>query len=148
MASGSKRDPYLGFNFLVELDQIIVGGFSEVSGLQSEIKYDEYREGGVNKFVRKLPKCVEHSNIVLRRGITDSDELWKWYQDVVYGDFKRKLGSIILRDRHGEECKRWDFLRAYPIKWIGPELKADSNSVAIESLELVHEGIQQFSSGK
>lgn len=148
MASGSRKDPYLGFRFLVELNQIIVGGFSDVSGLQSEVKYEEYREGGVNGFVRKLPKYVDHSNIILKRGITDSDELWKWYQDVIYGDFKRKLGSIILIDRNGNECKRWNFFRAYPIRWIGPELKADSNSVAIESVELVHEGIEQINGGK
>ena|GEM_PF-274750 len=140
---GKRKDPYLRFRFLVEIDGLIVGGFSEVSGLQVETEVEEVVEGGVNEFVHKLPKRTKYENLVLKRGITDSDVLWKWHQDVVNGKIKRRSGYIILLDGEGNEKWRWRFVDAYPVKWAGPELKADSSAVAIEIIELVHNGIKK-----
>ena len=149
-----KKDPYLSFRFLVEIQGLIVGGFSEVSGLQAETKLEEIREGGVNDYVHKLPKITEYPNITLKRGITDSDVLWKWHQDVVNGIFEkiengevkrtRKTVYIILQDSEGNEKWRWHLIDAYPVKWQGPDLKADSSTVAVETLELAHNGIKKF----
>ena len=138
----SKDDyPYLSFRFWVEIDSLVVGGFSEVSGLQSEIDLESYEEGGVNDYVHKFPKKAKLSNLVLKRGITDSDTLWKWYASVLSGKITLKLISIILADREGNEKLRWGILEAYPVKWSSLWIKADSNTIAIESLELVHNGI-------
>jgi len=141
----TKREeyPYLSFRFLVEIQGLVVGGFSEVSGLQAETEVETVEEGGVNDYVHKLPKKTKYPNLVLRKGITDSDALWKWHQDVVNGKINRKWGFIILLDSEGNEKSRWQFVEAYPVKWSGPDLKADSNAVAIESLELVHNGIKK-----
>ena len=141
MATAERKDPYLSFRFLVELRGLIVGGFSEVSGLQAETEIEELREGGVNDYVHKLPKNTKYPNITLKRGITDSDVLWNWHQDVVKGHVERNTVSIILLDSERNEKWRWSFEHAYPVKWTGPELRADSNTVAVETVELAHNGI-------
>jgi phage tail-like protein len=138
-----EKYPYLSFRFLVEIQGLIVGGFSEVTGLQAETEVDTIEEGGVNDYVHKFPKKTKYPNIVLKKGITDSDALWKWHQDVVNGKVVRKSGFIILLDGEGNEKWRWNFVQAYPVKWSGPDLKADSNTVAVESLELTHNGIKK-----
>jgi phage tail-like protein len=139
----SKGYPYLNFRFIVEIQGLIIGGFSEVSGLQAETDVETVEEGGVNDYVHKLPKKTKYPNIILKKGLTDSDALWKWYQDVVQGKISRKSGYIILIDNEGNEKWRWNFIEAYPVKWSGPELKAESNTVAVESLELAHNGLKK-----
>jgi phage tail-like protein len=142
MTVGKRKDPYLGFNFLVEVDGIVVGGFSEISGIQMEIEVHDYREGGRNEYIHKLPGPTRYpSNLIFKRGITDSDLLWIWHEFVTFGIVVRFNGSILLLDAAGQEKWRWNFFDAYPVKWIGPQLRADSNSVAVETLELVHRGI-------
>ncbi len=75
--------------------------------------------------------------------MTDDRELYDWHRRVVEGDIERKNGSIVLRNRRGEEVARWDFVRAWPTKWDFPDLNAEGNDVAIETLELAHEGIKR-----
>jgi phage tail-like protein len=144
MILARRNDPYISFKFQVEIHGLVVGGFSEVSGLQVETKTHDFREGGVNDHIHKLPRGTEQANLTLKRGITDSDILWKWYQDVVNGKVKRKSGRIILMDFEGNEKWYWTFEGAYPVKWVGPDFKADSNAVAVETLELVHKGLNCF----
>ena len=143
MTLNNRIDPYSSFRFLVEIQGLIVGGFSEVSGLQAETEVEEVREGGINYHVHKFPKITKYSNLILKRGITDSDVLWKWYQDVVKGVFLRKSGFIILLDGEGNEKWRWHFIDAYPVKWTGPDLKGDSSTIAVETLEISHNGIEK-----
>jgi phage tail-like protein len=135
-----RVDPYLSYRFLVEIDSTIVGGFSEISGLQAETQVEDYREGGVNDFVHKLTKETTYPNLILKRGITDSSVLWNWYRDVVSGTIERKNVYILLLDSEGQPTWTWNILDAHPIKWVGPELTADGNTVAFESIELVHKG--------
>ncbi len=142
MILGQRQNPYTAFNFLVEIEGLVVGGFSEVSGLQAETETEDYREGGLNQFVYKFPKGTKYPNISLKRGITDSRVLWDWYQKVVAGQFERKNVSIILLDYRRNEKWRWNFFKAYPVKWVGPELKADSPALAVETLELSHNGLK------
>jgi phage tail-like protein len=143
MTAGKRNDPYVSFLFQVEIQGLIVGGFSEVSGLQMETETHDFREGGVNDYMHKLPKGSKQSNITLKRGFTDSDVLWKWHQDVVNGKFKRKSGRIILMDSEGNEKWHWTFEDAFPIKWVGPDFKAQQGATSIESLELAHKGIKK-----
>lgn len=141
MATAAQADPITAFKFLIELDGLVVGGFSEVTGISAETETEDYREGGVNEYIHKLPKITKYPNITLKKGLTDSDLLWKWYKDTVAGKIKRKNGSIILLDYAGNEKWRWNFSQAYPVKWNGPDLKADTGAVAVEILELAHNGI-------
>jgi len=138
-----KEDPYLNFRFLLEIDGLIRGGFSEVSGLQVEVDTEDYQEGGVNDFVHKLPKGVRHQHLILKRGITDSAVLWKWHEDVVNGKIEFKSGRIIILDYEGKEKLQWRFKDAFPVKWAGPDFRADGNNVAIETIELIHKGFQK-----
>jgi phage tail-like protein len=139
MATGQRVDPYRGYNFLVEIDGITQAGFQEVGGLDSSTDPIDYREGTDPNHVRKLPGLHKFAAITLKRGITDSDELWKWRATVVAGAAQRKNGSIILRDDKGVEKIRWNFLGGWPSKWTGPALNSTGNAIAIESLEITHE---------
>jgi phage tail-like protein len=144
MPTGERRqDPYLSFRFLVEIQGLVVGGFSEVSGLSAETEFDEQREGGVNEFVHKFPKLTKYPNLTLKRGITDSDKLWQWHHDVTIGKVQRTTIHLVLLDSEGNEKWRWSFENAYPVKWIGPELKSDGSAVALESLEIAHNGFSK-----
>ena len=138
-----KADPYLSFRFLVEIQGLVVGGFSEASGLTAETEFDEQREGGVNEFVHKLPKLTKYPNLTLKRGLTDSEVLWKWHRDVTMGKVQRTTIHLVLLNSEGNETWRWSFENAYPVKWIGPELKADGSAVALESLEIAHHGFNK-----
>jgi phage tail-like protein len=142
MALGSRADPYLTCNFLVEIEGLVVGGFSEVTGLQTEVEIQEYREGGENDYVHRLAGPRRYpTNLVLRRGLTTDDTLWRWHQEVKWGRVRRRNGSIVLLDSAGEERWRWNFVGAYPIRWTGPDLRAGTTEVAVESVELVHQGL-------
>ena len=143
MATGTRTDPYGGYNFLVEIDGITQAGFQEVSGLDSTTDSVDYREGNDPNHVRKLPGLNKFSAITLKRGITDSDELWKWRATVVNGKIARKNGSIILLDDLGQEKLRWNFFNAWPSKWTGPSLNATSTAVAVETLEITPESVEK-----
>lgn len=133
-----------GFKFYVEIGDLQVGGFSEVTGLSAEIEYEEYREGGVNDHMHVLPKGSRFPPIVLKRGMTISSDLWDWYSDVVNGNIERKTGTIELQNIAGEVICRWTFKEGYPVRWSGPELNANSYEVAVESIEIVHRGLTAF----
>lgn len=145
MANGARIDPYSNFNFLVEIDGIARAAFQEASGFDSSIDVTEHREGGDNITMRKLPAQVKYSNITLKWGATDDRDLYNWHRQWVEGDpaAARKNGSIVLLDRQGLEKARWDFVNAWPSKWTGPSFNAEGNDVAIETLELAHEGIKR-----
>jgi len=140
---GDRRDPYRGFNFLVEIDGITRAGFREASGLDASVDVTEYREGNEPRTPRKLPGLVKYSNITLRRGLTDDAELWSWHKSVTDGMAQRRNGSIVVLDDAGNEQVRWNFRHAWPIKWTGPSFNASSNDVAIETLEIAHEGVER-----
>jgi phage tail-like protein len=141
MPASPRHDPYNAFNFVVEIDGIAVAAFSEVSGLASETAVIEYRSG--QDFVtRKLPGLTRYANIVLRHGITQDHELWDWRKNIVDGNPDRRNGSINLLDDQRNEVLRWNFREGWICKWEGPTLNAKSNDVAIETIEIAHEGLE------
>jgi phage tail-like protein len=159
--SRRATDPVLGFRFVLEIGFVQVAGFSECTGLSLETKILEYKEGGRNYGPLKFPEIGAVGNITLKRGIVpgaNADALFKWHRDVMQGDFdegnnpnKRKPSpdedidqrcAILLQDEAGQEVKRWKLFRAFPVKWTGPELKATSSDVALETLELACEGLE------
>ena len=141
MATGDRKDPLRAFHFLVEIDGIARAGFRECSGLDSTQDVIEYREGNDGGTSRKLPGLVHTTNITLKRGLTDDLQLWEWREKAARGKVERKNGSIIILDESGAEKLRWNFVNAWPTKWTGPTLNAAGNELAIESLELAHEGL-------
>ena len=143
MATGTRVDPYRGFNFLVEIDGITQAGFQEVSGLDASTPSVDYREGTDPNHSRKLTGLNTYSPITLQRGITDSAELWNWRQTVIDGKTQRKNGSVVLRDEAGTEKIRWNFSEAWPSKWTGPALSAATAAVAVESLEITLEELKK-----
>lgn len=143
MATGDRKDPLTGFRFRIEIEGLVVGGFSEISGIQAEMETEDYREGGVNGYVHKLAKSTKHPNLTLKRGLTNSDTLWTWFHDAASGKIQRRSGSVIILNASGDESWRWNFSQAYPVKWAGPDLKSDNSSVAFEAIELIHNGFSK-----
>ena len=141
MAPPQRDDPYRAFNFLVEIDGLTVAAFSEVSGLESETAVIEYRAGGEGNTVRKLPGLTKYANIVLRRGVTQDAELWNWRKTVEQGTVERRNGSIVLLADDRTPVLRWNFFNGWISKWEGPALNAKGNEVAIETIEIAHEGL-------
>lgn len=142
MTTGDVKDPYGSYNFLVEIDGITRAAFQQVSGLDSTIDIVEHREGGALT-MRKLPGMVRYSNIQLQWGIADDTQLYEWHRKAVLGDVERKNGSIVLLNRRGQEVARWNFVRAWPSKYDGPDFNAEASDVGIEMVELAHEGVER-----
>lgn len=141
MPTADLVDPFGNYSFLVEIDGIERAAFQECSGFDSTVDVIEHREGGENTTPRKLPGMTKYSNLSLKWGLTNGRELYDWHRRIVEGDIERKNGSIVLLDRKGEEAARWNFVRAWPTKWDGPDLNAEGTDVAVETLELAHEGV-------
>jgi len=144
---GNRADPYQVFNFLVEIEGILAGGFSECTGLQVETEFFDYREGGQNGFVHRFAGPTKYPPLILKHGLTQIDGLWSWHQDVVNEKIERRNGTIYLLDKQRTTVMLWDFKEAFPYKWTGPDLRAESGAVAFESVELAHRGLSRPSLG-
>jgi phage tail-like protein len=116
-------------------------GFSECSGLEATMKVDEWQEGGRNDAVLRFPARITHPSIKLRRGVTTTDDLWAWHELYVRGRGRRRDGVIELVDDVGSVVRTWRFRRGLPVRWAGPPLAAGQSQVAIEELEIAHEGL-------
>lgn len=134
-------NPYSAYSFLVEIEGIIAGGFTDVSGLTIETEIESVEEGGANDIVYKLPKGTKYTDITLKHGLSDIDLLWRWYQDVISGKIERKNGVIFVLNRKGNVAVQWGFQEAFPFKWEGPTLNSSNNTVATETLVLAHHGL-------
>jgi phage tail-like protein len=139
----ARFDPYKNYKFHVEIDGIADSRFLECSGMSSEIAVIEYRDGSEPGSVRKLPGRVHYSDITLKRGVTDSHDLYDWHKAVLQGTPDRRNGAIRLLDDEGKDVVRWVFRDAWPRKWEGPDLNALSNEVAIETFVLACESIER-----
>jgi len=142
MATAERRDPYRTFNFQLEIDGIPLGAFSEVSGLTAEGDAVDYREGtDVQQNVRKLPGLRKFTNITLKRGYTQDKSLWRWYGNIMNGQQDRRDVTIVLLNESRQPVLRWHAENAWVNKIEGPRFKAAGNEIAMESVELVHEGL-------
>jgi len=156
-----RLDPVLGHNFLISLIDtsstlgkvkslglsavfdVAAGGFTECSGLEMTMQPEEYKEGGRNGTVLKFANRVSWTNITLKRGVGASTILWDWHYSFVEGRGKRRDGVIILLNDLHIPNNIWAFRRGLPVKYSGPSLNATQNLVAIEAIEIAHEGIYQ-----
>ncbi len=141
--TGDRNDPYGQFNFLVEIDGITRAGFMECSGLTTDTDVIEYRDGN-DPFLhmRKLPGHMKYTNIVLKGGYTDNTELWDWRKKIISGQIDRRSADIILLDEARNEVLRWRVREAWITKWESGPFNAKTNDVAVETVELVHEGLE------
>jgi phage tail-like protein len=142
-----RKDPYRQFRFRVEIDGITQAGFSECSFADTTTDPVEYREGDELPTARKLSGLTKCGNITLKWGITDTTEIYSWRQQIIDtgAEGARKNMSIILVDEAGSDKARWDITRAWPTKYDPPDFSAKGNEVAIETLEIVHEGFKRVS---
>lgn len=145
--------PYRIFNFEVEMvDGPTVGGFEKISGLSMQMETVEYREGGVNDYVHKLPGQYSHPSLVLENGIVDERTVFDWIGDLREGttptEEARTNVEILIRAGHKKK-ERWGFevFDAYPIQWAGPDLLATEKegNAAMQTLELAHRGFTNLS---
>ena len=134
-------EAYPNCRFYILIGDSPEGVFTEVSGLQMEMDVTDYQEGGNNNFVHRLPGFTKTNNLTLKRGIIRSNDLYKWCADISSGKIERKHVTVIMYDPAGREVLRWDFLNAYPVRWVGPEFQAANAVAAVETIELAHEGI-------
>jgi phage tail-like protein len=142
-----RQDPYRQFRFRVEIDGVAQAGFSECSFADTTTDPVEYREGDEIPTVRKLSGLTKYGNITLKWGITDTMEIYNWRQQIIDTGAQgaRKNMSIILVDEAGSDKARWNIVRAWPTKYDPPDFSAKGNEVAIETLEIVHEGFKRVS---
>lgn len=144
---GDRTDPYRNFRFRVELGDIQVAAFSEATVPDSTTDPVDYREGTDPTHQRKLSGLTKFGNVTLKRGLTDSLDIYKWRKQVEDTGAKdaRKDISLILIDEEGKDKARWDIVQAWPTKYDPSDFSAKGNEVLIETLELVHEGITRVS---
>jgi phage tail-like protein len=132
-------DTYTTFHFAVEIDGITEAFFDEVTGLDAKMEVVEVKEGGLNGYTHKLPGRVSHSNITLKRGVTNNSDLWDWYRNFVSKANRQselKDISIVEFDGTRTEAQRWNLTGAFPVKWVGPTFKSSDSQLAIETFEL------------
>lgn len=129
--------------FYVEIQGVTQAVFSEVSGLQIETEVFEYREGGNNSFIWRMPGPTRIGNLTLKHGLVASGDLFTWYMQTVRGTFEPRNVSVIIYNAAGSELARWSFSGAYPVRWVGPMLSAESSLAAVETIELAHSGLTE-----
>lgn len=138
-----RTDPYLAHNFLIRIDNTVLGGFSDVTGLNHDTDIVPYREGAdLNFNVRQLIGLRKYPAIVLKRGYTTSRALWQWRLNIVNGVADRRNGSILLLNEVRKRVVEWHFENGWISKYEGAALNAKGNDVAIESIEITHEGLR------
>ena len=143
----NRDTPYGAFNYVVTFDGgEVFGGFSDVSGLGTELTVAEYRNGNdPENHVRKVPGVHKVSDVTLKRGIINSTDLWLWVNDVQINgpNGKREVVTITLRDEAGNDVQRWSLKKVIPLKYTGPTLAAKGGGdVAMEELVLSAEGLE------
>lgn len=139
--SSMSTDPFGTFAFEVDIEGVAAGFFQEVSGLGASIEVVEVQEGGLNTHTRKLVGTGKYPNLVFKRGMC----LKSMYDALVQfrdGGRRRLSGTITLRANNGDAVAQWNFERAFPVKWDGPQLSVGQNAIAVESLEFAHEGLK------
>jgi phage tail-like protein len=127
--------------YYVQIDNVTKAVFSEVSGLQMETELMEYAEGGNNEYIHRLPGLTKTGNVTLKRGISVDNELFKWYLRVAQGIMDLRTVTITVYATDGKQVVRWELLRAFPCKWSGPQMAANGETVALETIELAHMGV-------
>ncbi len=137
--------PYGKFRYRVEIDGLDAGGFSEVTGFDASIDVVEYREGDMVQTPYKIPGLKKYGNITLKKGLTDSLVMYEWLITGVDGPVDRKTITITSLDESEQPVASWQVINAWPVKYTAPDFNATSSEVAIETVEIAHEGMTRVS---
>lgn len=137
-----RKDPIRNFRYKVSVGGA-EAGFNEVSGFEVSIETTEYREGNSPTTPFKLPGLTKYTNITLKHGVTDSMDLYNWIKDCTEGKIERKVVSITALGETGNALATWEITEAFPVKYTAPSFNALGKDVAIESMELAHEGLKR-----
>lgn len=142
-----RVDPYRQFRFRIEIGGKESGGFQDCTFSDTSTEAIKYREGNEPPVFRKLSGLTEYGNITLKWGITDSVDLYKWRQDVIDKGAAgaRKDMAIVLVDETGADKSRWNIVQAWPVKYKPADFSSKTNEVAVETLEIAHEGFTRAS---
>lgn len=147
MANSQPAGVTLAGRFTFDVGNLQIGWFSEVSGLSVQIEVEEVAEGGQNQYTHRLLGRMKWPNLVLKRGVTDTDALFKWLTkfsgDGLAGNENRiqsETGSVSVLNSAGKPVRTWEFAGAKPVRWSGPRLAASANEIAMEELEVCHNG--------
>jgi phage tail-like protein len=142
-------DPPFAGKFLLEIGDLQIGAFTEVSGLSVQIDVEELAEGGQNAFTHRLLGRMKWPNLVFKRGMTDTDALFAWLLDFSGEGLtakKNKItpcnGKVSVLSAKGDVVRQWIIADAKPVKWSGPRLAASSRELAVEELEVCHCGFR------
>jgi phage tail-like protein len=141
-AQSTNLWPMPKFHFQVKWDSEVMS-FQEVSGLQIEMEELKYRAGDNKSFgVMKMPGMMKVGNVTMKKGVYKGDnKFWVWFNEIKMNTIKRKPITISLLDEAGSPTMVWTLLNAFPIKITSTDLKAEGNEVAIETIEIAHEGL-------
>jgi len=144
LAAEMLSDPFINYRFRIEIEGIEMMGFSKMSELANETSLEEYREGGVNNYVHKLPNSTSYKNIILEHGIGVDNTIYNWRQDVIDGNLSEALRSGTIKV-YGQNFMRsiWHFHGAWPVSLEIGELDAGDDKVLIEKVELVIERFER-----
>lgn len=137
--------PHGKFRYKVEIDGLEAGGFSEVTGFDASIDVIEYREGDMVTTPMKIPGLKKYGNITLKQGLATSRVLYDWITVGVTGAVDRKTITITLLDEEEAPAASWQVINAWPTKYTAPDFNATSSEIAIETLEIAHEGMTRVS---
>ena len=137
--------PYGKFRYKVEIDGLEAGGFSEASGFDASIDVIEYREGDMVQTPMKRPGLKKYGNITLKQGVADSMVMYEWMIAGVEGEVERKTITITILDETETATASWQVINAWPAKYTAPDFNATASEVAIETLEIAHEGMTRVS---
>jgi phage tail-like protein len=141
-----RHGPYRNARFLLEFDDLVKAGFSSCTIPENSTEAVEYREGNERPTVRKLWGLNNYGTLSLEGGVTDdSMELYEWRKQVEQGnvDEARQDIAVIVLDEAGDPGPRWEFRNAWPTNYDAPDLDATGGEVAIESMEIEHEGMER-----
>ena len=146
-SGGAADELHAGLQSLtLAAETIALAGFSECTGLDASMQPFEWKAGGEN--IRRFAQPLTYGNITLKRGVALSDDLWNWQRSFAEGRGHRRDGVVVLQDDEQIPRRMWVFQRGLPVHWTGPALNATSNQMAIEQLEIAHEGIVGLSIGE
>jgi phage tail-like protein len=139
---GRAADKAAALRFRITLGSEVVGFFQECSGFQVEYETLEWPEGGQNSFIHKLRGRAKYQNLVLKGGITNEKRLIDWFRKCA-NKTERANVTVELLAADLKPVRTFAFANGYPVKWTGPNMNASQNNVAIETLEIAHEGFAE-----
>jgi phage tail-like protein len=149
MADAHTVDPPFIGKFEFSVDGTTIGMFTEVSGLSVQIDVEELAEGGQNAYTHRLLGRMSWPNLVLKRGVTDTNALFEWLGECSGEGLTAKGNKVLPRNgkvtvmtASGKPFRTWAFTGAKPVKWTGPRLAASASELAVEELEVCHCGFR------